>query len=56
MEQWLSTKNHFPSLVGVGTAVLCLVIFGANQFLIPTMILIAAILVIARKDGTEATS
>ena len=56
VEQWLSTKNHFPALVGVGAAVLCLVIFGANQFLIPTMILIAAILVIARKDGTEATS
>ena len=56
VEQWLSTKNHFPALVGVGTAVLCLVIFGANQFLIPTMILIAAILVIARKDGTEATA
>ena len=56
VEQWLSTKNHFPALVGVGAAVLCLVIFGANQFLIPTMILIAAILVIARKDGTEATA
>lgn len=54
VEQWLSTKNHFPALVGVGSAVLCLVVFGADNFLIPTMILIAAILIMARKSGKEA--
>lgn len=54
VEQWLSTKHHFPAMVGVVSAVVCLIIFGADSFLIPTMILIAAILVMARKTGTEA--
>ena len=53
VEQWLSTKNHLPALVGVGSAVLCLVIFGAVNFLIPTMILIAAILIMLQKTGKE---
>ena len=53
VEQWLSTKNHLPALVGVGSAVLCLVIFGAENFLIPTMILIAAILMMLQKAGKE---
>ena len=51
VEQWLSTKNHLPALVGVVSAVACLLIFGADNFLIPTMILIAAILVMTRKAG-----
>ncbi|MGM9604251.1 MAG: AzlC family ABC transporter permease [Faecousia sp.] len=54
VEQWLSTKNHLPALVGVGSAVACLVVFGADKFLIPTMILIAAILMMLRKTGKEA--
>ena len=53
VEQWLSTKNHLPALVGVGSAVLCLLIFGAENFLIPTMILIAAILMMLQKTGKE---
>ena len=54
VEQWLSTKNHLPALVGVVSAVACLLIFGADNFLIPTMILIAAILVMTRKAGEGA--
>lgn len=53
VEQWLSTKNHFPAMVGVGAALVCLLVFGADTFLIPSMILIAAIL-IARKPAKEA--
>lgn len=53
VEQWLTTKNHFPALVGVISAALCLILFGADSFLIPTMILIAAILIIHQKTGKE---
>ena len=52
-EQWLSTKNHLPALVGVASAVVCLLAFGADSFLIPTMILIAVILILQRKTGKE---
>lgn len=53
VEQWLSTKNHLPALTGVGAASVCLLIFGADLFLIPSMILIAAILIGARRTGKE---
>lgn len=49
VEQWLSSKDHFPAIVGVVSAAACLLLFGPDTFLIPTMILIAAILIMANK-------
>ena len=40
VEQWLSAKDHVPALMGLGASVLCLLIFGADTFLIPAMVLI----------------
>ena len=54
VEQWLSTKNHGPAIVGVAATVICLVFFGADVFLIPSMVIIAACLIIMRKTGKEA--
>ena len=51
VEQWLSHKNHLPALIGVGSTLLCLVIFGQNIFLIPSMAMIAVLLTISRKTG-----
>ena len=44
VEQWLTTKNHLPAITGLLCSVGCLVIFGADNFLIPTMIAITIIL------------
>ena len=49
LEQWLKEKNHISSLVGVGVSVACLVIFGADSFMIPTMASILLILTLSRK-------
>ena len=49
VEQWLSTKEHLPAILGVVTTVVCLVIFGADLFIIPAMVLIALELVLFRK-------
>ena len=49
VEQWLSTGKHGPALAGLGASVLCLIIFGADNFLIPTMVLITVILTLMRK-------
>lgn len=51
VEQWLSHKNHLPAIIGVGATLLCLVIFGRDIFLIPSMILIAVLLTVTRKTG-----
>ncbi|MBQ7732901.1 MAG: AzlC family ABC transporter permease [Synergistaceae bacterium] len=49
VEQWLNTSNHYSSITGFVVSVLCLVVFGAESFLIPSMILITATLLIMRE-------
>ncbi|MDO5390543.1 MAG: AzlC family ABC transporter permease [Eubacteriales bacterium] len=49
VDQWKSVKDHTSAVVGVGTSVACLLICGAERFLIPTMIAITVILTILRK-------
>lgn len=40
IEQWEKTEQYFPALIGLSVSILCLIIFGKNNFLIPTMFLI----------------
>ena len=49
IEQWLTAKKHTVSLIGVAVSVVCLLIFGADRFMIPSMVLIALILLVFRK-------
>lgn len=49
VDQWKSVKNHTSAGVGVVTSIFCLLIFGAENFLIPTMISITVILTVLRK-------
>lgn len=49
VEQWMSTREHLPALLGIATTVVCLLIFGADMFIIPSMVLIAAELLLFRK-------
>ena len=51
VEQWLSTKNHAPAIIGLVSTAACLLIFGKDIFLIPSMAIIAALLALARKSG-----
>lgn len=56
-EQWLSSKNHFPAICGVVSSVVCLLIFGAENFILPAMIVIMLILLaykrIPQKNAKE---
>lgn len=49
VEQWLSTKNHLPALTGVVVSLICLLIFGPDNFLIPAILLISLVLFAGRK-------
>ena len=49
VEQWEKTKQHFPALCGVLLSLLSLLIFGADDFLIPAMIGITIALLIGKK-------
>lgn len=48
LESWLKEKNHVSSLIGLAISIVCLVIFGPNQFILPSMILIVLALTILR--------
>ena len=38
LEQWMKEKKHWTAFIGLGSAFLCLIVFGADSFMIPTMI------------------
>lgn len=48
IEQWSNTKEHRPALIGVGASVICLMIFGSMNFLIPSMVIIMVALMTLR--------
>ena len=52
-EQWLSTKDHRPAIIGVAATAICLGVFGADVFLIPSMAVIAIALAILPKFRKE---
>ena len=54
VEQWENGKNHLPAISGVVITVCCLLVFGTDYFLIPSMILIAtALLALRNKIETK---
>ena len=48
LEQWLKEKNHINAVLGIILAVICLVIFGPENFMIPSMISILTALTLLR--------
>jgi len=53
-EQWIESDNHLPAIVGIVSSVMCLVVFGSENFLIPSMLLITVLLTILRgKESVE---
>lgn len=52
VEQWLSTREHSPAIVGVVCTTVCLLLFGKDWFLIPSMASIAGLLLLrGRKEA-----
>ncbi len=49
IEQWIQKKNRIPAVIGVVTAWISLLIFGADGFVLPAMLLILLILFVGKK-------
>lgn len=49
LEQWLKEKNHIPPILGLVISVVCLILFGADKFIIPSMASMLIILTLLRK-------
>ncbi len=48
VEQWITAKNHLPAIVGLASSVVCLIVFGKDSFLIPSMIAILVVLTLMK--------
>ena len=48
-DRFMTRRVHLPALLGLGLTTLCLVIFGSDNFIIPSMIAILLSLTIFRK-------
>ncbi len=53
-EQWLNTRDHIPALTGLLSTLLCLILFGSGQFLIPAMLLMTLVLSLLRRKEERA--
>ena len=49
VEQWLSAKSHLPAVFGVIIALICLLIFGQDNFMVPSLVCITGALLASRK-------
>lgn len=49
LEQWFQKKNRIPAVIGVVVSFICLQIFGADHFVLPSMLIIIGVLFMSRK-------
>lgn len=49
MEQFFKEENHLNALIGFGSSIFCLMIFGAENFILPSMAMILILLTAARR-------
>lgn len=49
LEQWLKDRQHISALLGLGISLLCLWIFGTDNFIIPSMAAMLMMLTLLRK-------
>lgn len=54
LEQLMKEKKHYTALIGIACALVCRVLFGADSFMVPTMLLILFFLSLFRKPIEKA--
>ena len=56
VDQWQHSKIHLPAIIGIISSIICILIFGAGKFILPSLIITVAVLLIMRPiiSGMEA--
>lgn len=54
LEQWLKEKRHTSSLLGLGLSLAAVLVFGAEDFIIPAMLAILGVLLLLRAPIEKA--
>lgn len=53
LEQWLTAEDHKPAVIGVAVSIGCLLLFGAERFLIPAMMGIGLLLSFYKEETAD---
>ena len=56
LDQWLKENIHIHGLIGIVASVLCLIILGPDSFMVPTMVIVIALLTVLRKPIEQRES
>lgn len=48
VDQWREADSHLPALIGLASSVICLLIFGGSNFILPSLIITVSILMALR--------
>jgi 4-azaleucine resistance transporter AzlC len=48
IEQWKGSNNHIPALTGLFSSIICLILFGAGNFILPSLIITVIFLLLIR--------
>ena len=48
LEQWMKEKSHVSAIAGILLSLFCLIFFGADDFMIPAMLVIFVSLTLLR--------
>lgn len=54
IDQWEKVDRHAPALTGLAVGIACLVIFGADRFMLPALIITSALLALSGKKEARA--
>lgn len=50
VDQWRGAKSHLPALTGLCSSVICLLIFGGSNFILPSLIITVTVLMALRSS------
>ena len=50
IDQLEKNKDHFPAIVGVVVAIVCLIVFGSQNFMLPSLIISSMILLVKQGE------
>ncbi|MDO4500830.1 MAG: AzlC family ABC transporter permease [Erysipelotrichaceae bacterium] len=48
IDQWEKSKNHLPAVLGLSVALLCLLIIGPQNFMLPALLIVSGILLLLK--------
>ena len=54
IDQWEKAEKHTPAHTGLGTGVICLLIFGENRFMLPALLIVSALLLLFQRKENLA--